>query len=272
MCGADPSARPPMTNKPIQRPDLGGPFPEHIAVIMDGNGRWAKARGMRRIFGHREGINSVREITTECASMGVKSLTLYAFSVENWKRPRVEVRYLMRLLRRFLIQERPTLMDNGVRLAGLGRLDDLPREALDELRNTEEITSQNSGMLLRLALSYGGRAEIADAAKALAKDVAEGRRDPDSITDDTLREYLYDPETQDPDLLIRTAGEMRLSNFLLWQLSYSELYVADVCWPEFRKPALMAALEDYARRTRTYGGLIADQPEPTQKKSAGRSA
>ena len=244
----------------ITRPPLGGPFPEHIAIIMDGNGRWAERRGLRRVLGHREGIASVREITTECARMGVKSLTLYAFSVENWKRPRAEVRYLMRLLRRFLVQERGTLMENRVRLRAIGRVADLPADALAELRSTEELTAGNAGMLLRLALSYGSRAELADAVRALAEDVSAGRVDPSGIDDETLRAYLYDPETPDPDLLIRTAGERRLSNFLLWQCSYSEIYVADVCWPEFRRPQLLEAIADYAGRVRKYGGLVADLP------------
>jgi undecaprenyl diphosphate synthase len=247
-----------MARPRIERPDLGGPFPENLAVIMDGNGRWAQERGMRRIHGHREGINSVREITTECARMGMTSLTLYAFSVENWKRPRVEIRYLMRLLRRFLIEERPTLMDNGVRLRGLGRIDDLPREALAALRETEELTAGNDGMLLRLALSYGSRSEIADGLKRLARDARSGALAPDDIDEETMRSYLYDPETPDPDLMIRTAGERRISNFLLWQLSYAEIYVADVCWPDFRAPELRAALRDYAQRVRKFGGLVQD--------------
>lgn len=246
--------------RPIERPNLGGPFPEHIAVIMDGNGRWAQEQGLRRVLGHSEGVNSVREATTECAGMGVKSLTLYAFSVENWKRPRAEVRYLMRLLRRFLIDERPTLMENGVRLKGLGRLSDLPAEALATLRETERLTENNDGMLLRLALSYGARTELGDASRRLAEDVQAGRLDPASIDEETLRAYLYDPSTPDPDLLIRTAGEMRISNFLLWQISYSELYVTDVCWPEFRKPQLLAALQAFASRERRFGGLIQDAP------------
>ena len=239
----------------IVRPELDGAFPEHIAIIMDGNGRWAEERGRRRIFGHREGIDSVREATTNCARMGVKSLTLYAFSVENWKRPRPEVRYLMRLLRHFLVGERKTLMDNDVRLRGIGRLDDLPEPALDELRHTEELTRDNRGMLLRLALSYGSRAEMADAVRALAMDVKDGRLEPGAIDEETLRRYLYDPATPDPDLLIRTAGEMRLSNFLLWQVSYSELYVSPVCWPEFREEELMSALRAYASRVRKFGAL-----------------
>src|SRR5262245_29559076 len=162
----------------VVRPDLGGAFPEHIAIIMDGNGRWAEQQGLRRVLGHREGINSVREITTECAAMGVKSLTLYAFSVENWKRPRLEVRYLMRLLRQFLIQERSTLMDNGVRLHAIGRLDTLPDTAVRELKLTENMTAQNGGMLLRLALSYGSRAELADALRKATEDALAGRLDP----------------------------------------------------------------------------------------------
>ncbi len=243
----------------VVRPDLGGPFPEHIAIIMDGNGRWAQERGLRRVFGHREGIASVREVTTECARMGVSSLTLYAFSVENWKRPRAEVRYLMRLLRHFLVEERGTLMENEVRLRCIGRLDDLPREVLDVLRATEELTRDNPGMVLRLALSYGGRTELADALRAVARDVLAKKLAPDAIDEETLRRYLYDPETPDPDLLIRTAGELRLSNFLLWQVSYAEIHVSGVCWPEFRKRELVAAMRDYARRVRKFGGLIADQ-------------
>ena len=247
-----------MSRPAPQRPDLGGPFPEHIAIIMDGNGRWARERKMRRIWGHREGIHSVREATTECARMGVKSLTLYAFSVENWKRPRPEVRYLMGLLKRFLVAERPTLMENGVRLRGLGRLDDLPAEALAVLRETEALTAGNEGMLLRLALSYGGRTEVADGLRRIVADARDGKLAPEDVDDETLRAYLYDPTTPDPDLMIRTAGEMRISNFLLWQLSYSELFVSDVCWPEFRRAHLLEALREYARRVRKFGGLIAD--------------
>jgi undecaprenyl diphosphate synthase len=242
----------------IVRPELGGPFPEHIAIIMDGNGRWAEGGGMRRILGHREGVNSVRETTTECAQMGVQSLTLYAFSVENWKRPRAEVRYLMRLLRRFLLDERRTLMENGVRLKGIGRLSDLPQEALETLRETERLTAGNTGMVLRLALSYGARTELADAARLLAEDVQAGRLKSEDVDEETLRSYLYDPETPDPDLLIRTAGEMRISNFLLWQISYSEFYVTDVCWPGFRKQHLLEAMRSFAGRERRFGGLIQD--------------
>ena len=257
---------------PIERPDLGGPFPEHIAIIMDGNGRWAQRRGLRRVLGHREGVTSVRETTTECARMGVKSLTLYAFSVENWKRPRAEVRFLMGMLRDFLVDERPTLMENGVRLEGLGRLDDLPDDALETLRETERLTADNDGMLLRLALSYGSRTELADATRRLAEEVRAGRLAPEDINEETLRGFLYDPETPDPDLLIRTAGEMRLSNFLLWQISYAELHVTDVCWPEFRRPELLEALRSYAGRERRFGGLIQDAPGSSAERLGSEQA
>jgi len=255
-----------MAREPVRRPDLGGPFPEHVAIIMDGNGRWAEARGLPRIAGHREGVHSVREIVTECARMGLGSLTLYAFSVENWKRPGGEVGFLMRLLMRYLLRERQTLMDNSVRLRGIGRLDDLG-SVVKTLRETEEMTRANDGMLLRLALSYGGRTEIGDAVRAIATKAAAGELDPASIDADTLRDHLYDPETPDPDLLIRTAGEMRLSNFLLWQSSYSELFVAEECWPDFRKPQLLRALKAYAGRTRKFGGL-ATRSEETSRESS----
>jgi undecaprenyl diphosphate synthase len=260
-----------MARRKVERPEFGGPFPEHLAIIMDGNGRWARERGMRRVLGHKEGIGSVREITTECARMGLRSLTLYAFSVENWKRPKPEVAYLMKLLEQFLVEERPTLMDNGVRLKAIGRLDDLPRRSLAALRETERLTAGNDGLVLRLALSYGGRAEIADAIAKLARDVQAGRLDPDDIGEETLRGYLYDPETPDPDLMIRTAGEMRISNFLLWQISYAEIYVARECWPEFRRPQLLAALESYAKRVRKFGGLVADAPDPDPRPPRARA-
>jgi undecaprenyl diphosphate synthase len=247
----------------VQRPELDGPFPEHIAIIMDGNGRWATERGMLRVQGHSAGVQSVREITTECARMGVKSLTLYAFSVENWKRPSTEVRYLMRLLRVFMRAERRTLLDNGVRLRCIGRLDDLPASALKALRKTEELTAGCEGMLLRLALSYGSRTELADALAAAARDVQSGALVPEDVDEETLRRYLYDPETPDPDMIVRTAGEQRVSNFLLWQMSYAELYVTDVCWPEFRREQLLAAIRDYARRRRKYGGLLPDGADVT---------
>ena len=254
----------------IVRPDFGGAFPAHIAIIMDGNGRWAERRGLQRILGHREGIASVREITTECARMGVESLTLYAFSAENWKRPALEVRTLMQLLRLFLSKERATLMDNDVRLSAIGRLDQLPKSALAELRRTEELTRRNGGMLLRLALSYGSRSEIADALKRVIEDARAGRIAEAEVDEETLRRYLYDPATPDPDLVIRTAGELRLSNFLLWQASYSELFVSPVCWPEFRKNELHEALRAYASRKRKFGGLEQDPQDAGERARSSR--
>jgi undecaprenyl diphosphate synthase len=245
-----------MAKEAVQRPDFGGPFPEHLAIVMDGNGRWAEARGKRRVMGHKAGVKSVREITTVCARMGVKSLTLYAFSTENWKRPEREVGYLMRLLRVFMVRERKTLMDNDVRLRCIGRIDALPKAALQELRRTEDETKNNPGMVLRLALSYGSRTEIADGLRGVVRDVQSGKLDPEAIDEETLRAYLYDSETPDPDLMIRTAGEMRISNFLLWQMSYSEIYVTEACWPDFNQAELERALESYASRKRKFGGLL----------------
>lgn len=230
-------------------------IPRHIAVILDGNGRWARRQGLRRVEGHEAGVQGVRDITTECAKLGVETLTLYAFSSENWKRPRFEVSYLMRLLRRYLIEERPELMENAIRLTSIGRLGDLPSRVLQTLRETEELTRKNRGMNLCLALSYGGRAEIVDAVKRLAFEVKANRVDPEKIDESLLRSYFYDPELSDPDLLIRTAGEMRLSNFLLWQASYTEIFVTPVCWPEFRRAHLYEAIDSYQSRERKFGGL-----------------
>lgn len=229
--------------------------PAHVAIIMDGNGRWAQQQGFKRVFGHRRGVESVRAATTESARLGVKSLTLYAFSVENWKRPQSEIRILMDLLREFLIDERPTIMKNNIRLASIGRIDDMPADVTKELRETERMSAGNTGMVLRLALSYGGRAEIADAVKRIAREVRAGRLDPEVVDEELIRSFLYDSALPDPDLLIRTAGEMRLSNFLLWQVSYSELYVTPVCWPDFREKELNEAFADYRRRVRKFGGL-----------------
>jgi len=238
------------------RESLGGVFPDHVAIIMDGNGRWAQERGWVRVRGHKEGTESVRAITTIAAELGCKSLTLYAFSRENWKRPDFEVATLMRLLRLYLRRELRTLMDNGIRLVAIGRLSDLPEYAQRALRETMERTAGNTGMVLRLALSYGGRTEVADALRSFSEDVAAGRRRPEEIDEETLREYLYDPGTGDPDLIIRTAGEMRLSNFLLWQASYAEFYVTEDCWPDFRRPQFEEALRAFAARKRKYGGLL----------------
>ncbi|MFN0207420.1 MAG: isoprenyl transferase [Planctomycetota bacterium] len=229
--------------------------PAHVAIIMDGNGRWAQKRGFVRVFGHRNGVVSVRTVTTECARLGVKSLTLYAFSVENWKRPKSEIRVLMDLLREFLVDERPTIMNNQIKLTSIGRVSDMPDDVTKELRETERMSKDNEGMILRLALSYGGRAELADAVQRIAREVQAGRLQPEAIDEEVIRAFLYDPSLPDPDLLIRTAGEMRISNFLLWQVSYSELYITPVCWPEFREKDLQEAFEAYRGRIRKFGGL-----------------
>jgi undecaprenyl diphosphate synthase len=235
-------------------------LPAHLAVIMDGNGRWAQGQGLRRVFGHKEGTASVREVTTACAELGLESLTLYAFSVENWKRPPREVSYLMRLLKRFLRAELGTFQRHRVRLKTIGRISDLPPDVQQVLRETEQATAAHEGLVLRLALSYGSRAEIGDALRAVAEDARSGRLDPSSIDEETLRRYLYDPHTPDPDMVVRTAGELRLSNFLLWQASYSEIFVSRVCWPDFRRPELMEALREYGRRVRKFGGLVSEAP------------
>ena len=230
--------------------------PRAIAVIMDGNGRWALERGLERIHGHEHGIRAVREVATEAAKLGVEVLTLYAFSEENWQRPREEVDLLMALLKRFLVQERGTMMENRIRLMHAGRTEKLPDDVLEILRETQKLTAENDGMRLVLAISYGGRAELADAARRIAEAVKAGKMAPEDIDEQTIRAHLYLPGLPDPDLLIRTAGEMRVSNFLLWQISYSEIYVAPVCWPDFRKEQLWAAMQEFGRRRRKFGKVV----------------
>jgi undecaprenyl diphosphate synthase len=231
-------------------------LPNHIAIIMDGNGRWAKRRGFIRLRGHEEGVKSVREITTECAKMHIGQLTLYAFSNENWKRSKTEVKFLMRMLKRYLIEERKTIEDNNIILKAVGRIEALPEDVQRELFISIEESKDNTGMILCLALNYGGRTEIADAAKKLAEDVKRRKLDLHDINEDTFKSYMYMAEMSDPDLLIRTGGEMRVSNFLLWEISYAELWFTHVYWPEFRKKQLEEALGDYAKRERRFGGLI----------------
>jgi undecaprenyl diphosphate synthase len=233
----------------------------HVAIIMDGNGRWAEARDLPRTGGHKAGVESVRAVTRHGARLGLKQLTLFAFSTENWKRPATEVSYLFRLLRRYLIDERAELMENGIRLRSIGRVEGTPRDVQKALRETEALTRANPGMTLCLALNYGARTEIADAARRLAEDVAAGRvslaaLDRNGGVESALAERLYQPDMPPLDLLVRTAGEQRLSNFLLWQVSYAEIHVTDVCWPEFREEDLDAALADYATRVRRFGGLV----------------
>lgn len=235
-------------------PDAPAPLPESVAIIMDGNGRWAEERGEPRFYGHEVGAESVRAVTRECARLGIKELTLYAFSTENWRRSDEEVGLLMALLGRFLVQEREEIMDNSIVFRAVGELDRLPPEVHAEYERTRDMSKDNGGMILRLALSYGSRRELLRAAQGVARLALEqGIEAAEALEEDDLRRFLYDPDMRDPDLLIRTAGEMRLSNFLLWQISYAELYVAECCWPEFREPQLHAALESYAARERRYG-------------------
>ena len=230
------------------------PLPESVAIIMDGNGRWAQERGEPRFHGHEVGAESVRAVTRECARLGIKELTLYAFSTENWRRSEEEVGLLMALLSRFLVQERDEIMDNGIVFRAVGELDRLPPSVREEYEHTRDMSADNGGMILRLALSYGSRRELLRAAQGVARMALEQGMDAvEALEEDDLRRFLYDPSMRDPDLLIRTAGEMRLSNFLLWQISYAELYVADCCWPEFREAQLHAALRSYAARERRYG-------------------
>ena len=230
-------------------------FPRHIAIIMDGNGRWARRRRLPRVQGHRAGAESVRTVTEECVRLGLDQLTLYGFSAENWSRPRRETDYLMRLYRQYLAQERRTILENNVRFRMIGRLDELPSPVRKEAEKTTSISQRNTGLVLCLAINYGARAEIVDAARRVAAAAAAGKLHPQDLTEERFAALLYTDGMPDPDLLIRTAGEMRLSNFLLWQVSYAELYVTPVLWPDFRVPDLWEAVREYARRERRFGGL-----------------
>jgi len=231
-------------------------LPAHIAVIMDGNGRWAGRRRLPRVAGHKAGIGPVRSTVETCARLGVKVLTLYAFSVENWKRPRAEVETLWRLLRYYLKHELPDLQRNDIRLQAIGRLDALPHQVRRELESAVDATSANRGLLTNLAINYGGRAEIVDAVNA-ALDMArlDGSIGSLRIDEDLIATNLYTASSPDPDLLIRTSGEMRLSNFLLWQIAYAELYVTETLWPDFTRTDLLQAVLEYQKRDRRYGGL-----------------
>ncbi|MCI0638926.1 MAG: isoprenyl transferase [Gemmataceae bacterium] len=230
-------------------------LPRHIAIIMDGNGRWAQQRGLPRIEGHRRGVQSVRSTIEECCRLGIEQLTLYCLSTENWKRPQQELDFLMDLLHMYLIAEREEIMEQNIRFTTIGRREGLPDQVLREIDENMRLSSKNSGMTLALAINYSGRAELADAAKSIAEAVRTGKLAPEDIDETTLADALYTAGMADPDLLIRTAGEMRVSNFLLWQISYAELWVTEKCWPDFDPATLHEALRDYARRERRFGGL-----------------
>jgi len=236
-------------------PEAKASLPRHVAVIMDGNGRWAKERGLPRIEGHRQGAESARTIIRAAGELGIKYLTLYAFSVENWNRPKDEVDALMKYLVHYLKTETSELNKNNVKLEVIGQIYRLPENVQEHLRKSIQTLSKNNGLTLIMALSYGGRTEIVDAVRAIGEKVKQGRLDPADINEQTVSQHLYTRSWPDPDLLIRTSGEMRVSNFLLWQISYAELVITPTLWPDFRKPQLCAALEEYARRHRRFGGV-----------------
>jgi len=230
-------------------------WPRHVAIVMDGNGRWARGRGLPRVEGHRRGGQAARRIVEESARLALGQLTLYAFSNENWQRPADEVRFLMEQLRRQLSKERATVLDNNVRFVVIGRRDRIPPETLAEIDRLTADSAANTGLVLCAAIDYGGRQEITDATRDLARRARDGRLEPDEITEETVAGALTTAGLADPDLVIRTAGEMRLSNFLLWQISYAELWVTDTLWPDFKGADLHAAMRDYASRERRFGGL-----------------
>ncbi|MBI3586648.1 MAG: isoprenyl transferase [Ignavibacteriales bacterium] len=245
-----------------------GQIPTHVAIIMDGNGRWAQKRGLPRIAGHHEGVNSVRDIVEACGQLGVKYLTLYAFSTENWKRPEDEVSLLMRLLLKALKDEKDRLHQNEVQLKAIGEIATLPQDVQDELLDGIEVMKRNTGLTLILALSYSGRWDITNAVKRMYDDIQAGMLKQEDISEKIIASYLSTKDYPDPDLLIRTSGELRISNFLLWQLAYSELFISQEYWPAFRRKDLYAAIADYQRRERRFG-MVSEQ---VQKNQGGRAA
>jgi undecaprenyl diphosphate synthase len=239
----------PIADVPVER------RPRHIAIIMDGNGRWARRQNLPRVAGHQRGVDSVRRTTEECARLKIDQLTLYCLSSENWKRPPTEISFLMTLLQEYMIAERATIMENNIRVRMLGRRDEIPAQVLAELDKTVAMSQANSGTWLNLAINYGGRAELVDAMQSIARQVAAGKLAPEGIGEATIAQELYTAGAPDPDLLIRTAGEMRISNFLLWQISYAEIWVTEKTWPEFEEATLHEAIRAFAARERRFGGL-----------------
>jgi undecaprenyl diphosphate synthase len=233
-------------------------LPRHVAIIMDGNGRWARRRGLPRHEGHLRGVQSVRATVEECCRLGIGQLTLYCLSIENWKRPQVELDLLMALLHQYLLAEREEILEQNIRFTTIGRRSELPEPVLREIDENIRLSRDNTGMTLCLAINYGGRTEVVDAVRALAERVRQGALDPGQIDEDAVSGALYTGGMPDPDLLIRTAGEMRVSNFLLWQISYAELWVTERCWPDFDRETLHLALHDFAGRERRFGGLTGD--------------
>jgi undecaprenyl diphosphate synthase len=234
-------------------------LPQHIAIIMDGNGRWAQHRHLPRIAGHRAGVKSARDIIETCARLNISALTLYAFSLENWRRPKAEIDFLMRLLREYLRKELPIIHKNNIRMMIIGRPEQLPSGVQDDVEEAMRVTAGNSGMRLAVALNYGGRAEIVDACNAILKSLRAIGTAPEPIDEEAISSHLYTAGLPDPDLLIRTSGEMRVSNFLLWQIAYAEIYVTETLWPDFTRARLLEALIDFQKRERRYGGLNGTQ-------------
>jgi len=230
-------------------------MPEHIAIIMDGNGRWAKRRGLPRIAGHHSGMKTIKKITVAADRLGIKYLTLYAFSTENWKRPKDEVDYLMKLPQQFLTMEIDELMENNVQVRVMGLIDHLPVHTRTAVEEAMQRTANNTGLVLNFALNYGGRLELIEAVKHIAESVSKDELSLEQINDDLFSTYLQSKGIPDPDLLIRTSGEVRLSNFMLWQLAYSEFYFTEVHWPEFSEEHFIAAIQEYQRRARRFGGV-----------------
>lgn len=230
-------------------------LPKHIAIIMDGNGRWAERRHLPRIAGHRAGVKMTREIVDTCARLGVPCLTLYAFSLENWRRPQAEVTFLMRLLREYLKREMPSIHENNIRFLAIGRSAELPDAVRKDIDESMRMTARNTGMKLAVALNYGGRAELVDAFNAMLENVRANGLSAFRADEQTISNHLYTAGLPDPDLLIRTSGEMRVSNFLLWQIAYAEIYVTETLWPDFSRARLLEALIDFQKRERRYGGL-----------------
>jgi undecaprenyl diphosphate synthase len=264
---AAPSALGPVTPEEAQileKLDLAR-LPRHVAVIMDGNGRWAQKRRLPRIAGHRSGTQTARSTIETCARLKIEALTLYAFSMENWRRPKTEIDFLMQLLREYLRQEMPLIQKNEIRMRFLGRIDELPAGVQADVRESMEKTANNKGMVLCVALNYGGRAELVDAMNAImAERTGFGPQTP--VTEEQLARHLYTDGLPDPDLLIRTSGEMRVSNFLLWQIAYAEIFVTETLWPDFNRARLLEALLEFQKRERRYGGIR--EGEPSSEKSA----
>jgi undecaprenyl diphosphate synthase len=233
-------------------------MPRHIAVIMDGNGRWAIERGLPRAEGHLRGVQSVRATVEECCRLGIVQLTLFCLSSENWKRPQAELDFLMALLKQYLLEERAEILEQNIRFTTIGRREGLPAEVLQEIDENTRVSEGNTGLTLCLAINYGGRGEIADAVQAIAERIQAGELNPEDITESVIADSLYTVGMPEPDLLIRTAGELRVSNFLLWQISYAEIWVTEKCWPDFDVPTLHQAMKDYTQRIRRFGGLTED--------------